>query len=569
MRTTILLPTLAASLIAACSARAPTTEVLAGAADSSAPATAATIAPGDYSALVKRYHTVDMHFDSSALSERQKQLVAKLAEATRLLDELFWEQSDPDGLLLYRSLESSTLPGDRQLRQLLRYNGGRYDLIREHAPFAGAGPHHPGANLYPADLTRAEFDAYVAKHPEQKAALYDSYTVVRRQGDALVAIPYHVAYAKWLGPIVPLLRDAAALSDDASFAKFLRLRADALLSDDYYPSDLAWLDMVKPRIDAIFAPYETYLDDFLGVKTSYGAAVLVRNDAESARLEVFQKYVADVQNALPLAAEDRPSKQGLATPMEVMETPLRGGDLRHGYQAVADNLPNDARVHEQKGTKKIFFRTFLAARTQNVVLPIAQRLLQEDQLKYATADGYMAFVMMHEVSHGNGPAFARTPAGKRDIREAIGTRFSALEESKADVVSLFAVKWLADNGHFPKQQLDDVYGSRVADILRTVRFGVAEAHGLGDIMQFNYYLENGVIRHDAVSGRYGIDFGRLPAVNAALARELLEQEATGDRARTEAWFAKYGSMSAELKAALDKVVDVPVDIDPVSDFKEL
>ncbi len=564
MRTTAsLLSALTLGVLAACSSRTPSDAAPPAAASGAAsPAT-------DYAALVTRFREVAMPFDASGLTPTQQQLVAKLAEATRLLDELYWEQSDPQGLALYRSLESSSTPADQQLRRLLRYNGGRYDLIREHEPFAGAPPHHPGANLYPADLTRAEFDAYVAKHPEQRAALYDPYTLVRRQGDALVAIPYHVAYAQQLAPIVQSLRDAAALSDDTAFAKFLRLRADSLLTDDYFQSDLAWLDLVKPPIDAIFAPYETYIDGFLGVKTSYGAAVLVRNDAASARLEVFQKYVPDVQNALPLAAPDRPSKKGLATPMEVMETPLRGGDLRHGYQAVADNLPNDARVHEQKGTKKIFFRNFMAARTQHVVLPIAQRLLREDQVKYATAEGYLTFVMMHEVSHGNGPAFARTPTGRRDIREAIGPRFSALEESKASVVSLFAVKWLADHGHFPAAQLNDVYGSRIADILRTVRFGIAQAHGQGDIMQFNYYFEHSALRYDAATGRYGIDFARLPGVNADLAKELLEQEATGDRARTEAWFAKYGSMSAELGKALAGTADVPVDIDPVSDFKEL
>ena len=540
-------------LMAACTARTPP----------------ATQSSADYTALLARYHTVQMSFDASTLTDREKQLVAKLAEATRLIDELFWEQSDPEGLALYRSLASSTNAGDQQLRQLLRYNGGRHDLIREHQPFAGAGPRPPGANLYPTDLTRAEFDAYVAKHPEQKAALYDPYTVVRRQGDALVAIPYHVAYAQWLAPIVQSLREAADLSDDAAFRKFLQLRADALMTDDYFQSDLAWLDMVKPRVDVILAPYETYLDDFLGVKTSYGAAVLVRNEPESRTLEAFQKYVPDVQNALPLAAADRPSKKGLATPMEVMETPLRGGDLRHGYQAVADNLPNDARVHEQKGTKKIFFRNFMAARTQNVVLPIAQRLLREDQVKHATAEGYLTFVMMHEVSHGNGPAFARTPAGRRDIREAIGPRASTLEESKADAVSLFAVQWLADHGLFPKDKLPDVYGSRVADLLRTVRFGVAEAHGQGDIMQFNYYVENDALRYDTATGRYAVDFDRLPTVNAGLVKELLEQEATGDRARAEAWFTRYGTMSAELKAALERITDVPVDIDPVSEFAEL
>src|SRR2546423_12262144 len=206
------------------------------------------------------------------------------------------------------------------------------------------------------------------------------------------------------------LRDAAALSSDPAFANFLRLRADALLKDDYFKSDLLWMDLQDPKFDVIFAPYETYLDDVLGVKTSYGAAVLVRNEDESKKLAVYQQYVPDIQDALPLAAADRPSKRGKATPMEVMDAPFRAGDLRHGYQAVADNLPNDPRIHQEKGSKKIFFKNFMDARVTYVVLPIARRLLRPDQASLASGEGYLATTMMHEISHELGPSHARTAA---------------------------------------------------------------------------------------------------------------------------------------------------------------
>ena len=311
-------------------------------------------------------------------------------------------QSDPAGLQLYRQLRGDRSIQARNLRRFLRINGSRFDLIRENAPFVGTTPWPPGRNLYPADLTREEFERYVAAHPDRKAALYDSYSVVVRHGAALDTVPYHVAYRQWLQPMAKLLREAAALSDDAAFAKFLRLRADALLDDDYFQSDLAWLDLDNPKFDVIFAPYESYLDDLIGVRTSYGAAVLVRNDAESRKLDVYRQYVPDIQDALPLAAEDRPSKKGLRSPMEIMEAPLRAGDLRHGYQAVADNLPNDPRVHEQRGSKKIFFKNFMDARVNNVILPIAQQLLRAEQARQASAEGYLACVVMHEISHGLG-----------------------------------------------------------------------------------------------------------------------------------------------------------------------
>src|SRR5258707_1111641 len=206
------------------------------------------------------------------------------------------------------------------------------------------------------------------------------------------------------------------------------------------------MDLEDPKFDVIFAPYETYLDDLLGVKTSYGTAVMVRNPAESSKLAMYKKYVPDIQDALPIAAEDRPSKKGHSTPMEVMDTPFRSGDLRHGYQAVADNLPNDARIHEEKGTKKIFFKNFMDARVNYVVLPIGKRLMREDQAAMATMDGYLAVVLVHEICHGLGPAFARTSAGQGDIRASIGPTFAGLEDAKADVVGLFALNSRMEEG---------------------------------------------------------------------------------------------------------------------------
>jgi hypothetical protein len=503
------------------------------------------------------------------LTQRERHMVDKLVEATRLLDEVFWQQADPEGLTLYRSLVDRTAPEQQRLRRFLRINGGRYDLINDFAPFGGAGPRPPGGTMFPADLSRAEFDAYVAAHPQEKAGLYDELTVVRRQGAALRAIPYHVEYRRWLLPMAKALREAAALSDDPAFAKFLSLRAEALLSDDYFASDLAWLDLKNPKFDLIFAPYETYLDHFLGVKASFGAAVLIRNETESRKLDMFQAFVPDIQDALPLAAEDRPSKHGHASPMEVMDAPYRGGDLRHGYQAVADNLPNDPRVHEQKGSKKIFFKNFMDARVNEVILPIAARLLREDQVKLATAQGYLTGTIMHEIAHGLGPAFARTAAGRQDIRASIGPQFSGLEESKADITGLFGLAWLADHGRYPKAQMPEIYVSHIAGIFRTVRFGVAEAHGRAEMMEFNFLSEHGAIRYDATTQRYSVDVAAMPAAVAALARELLEQEASGDRARAERWFGRYGAMPPQLAQALDQARDVPVDVDPIFDFRDL
>ena len=527
-------------------------------------AAAISVAP-DIDQRLAKWKPVEMPFTDEGLSAREKKLVNELIAASRDLENIYWLQSDPQDIALLKSLKKND-----PLRRLLWIHGSRWDLIDEHKPFIGNDPLPPGRALYPAGITRDEIEAYVKAHPDQKQAIYDERTVVElvsRSPLKLKTTPYHVKYRKWLEPAARHLRNAAAASDDKAFAKFLRDRAKALLTDDYYPSDLEWVQLDNPRFDIIFAPYETYLDDLLGVKTSYGAAVMIRNEEESAKLAVFQKYVPDIQDALPLAAEDRPSKKGHATPMEVMDTPFRAGDLRHGYQAVADNLPNDPRIHEKVGSKKIFFKNFMDARVNYVILPVAKRLMTPQAAARASADGYLAMVMMHEICHGLGPSFARRDGQQVDIRQAIGPLFSGLEEAKADVTGMFALQWLIDHGALPKERLPEYFASYVAGIFRTVRFGIAEAHGRAEMMEFNYLSEQGAIVRTA-DGRYDIVESKMPGAIAALARELLEIEATGDRARGEAWFAKYEKMPAELRQALDRATDIPVDIDPLVPFTE-
>jgi hypothetical protein len=524
-------------------------------------------APTENLALqLAKFRPVQMPFSTTGLSTREVQMVRKLVEAGQYLESAFWRESDPEGLRIYQALANCPGPVEKQIHHYLLINGSRYDLLEGNKPFLAGARYEPGHALYPAGITRKEIEDYVATHPAKKAEIYNPWTVVKRSGKDLVGIPYHVEYKQWLAPAAQALRDAAALSDDKAFANFLRLRADALLTDDYYKSDLAWVDLDNHKFDVIMAPYETYLDDLLGVKTSYGTAVMIRNPGESAKLTTYKKYAAAIQDALPLAAADKPSNAGHPTPMEVMDTPYRSGDLRHGYQAVADNLPNDPRIHAEKGTKKIFFKNFMDARVNYVVLPVGKLLMREDQAALPSMDGYLAVVVMHEMSHGLGPAYAHVNGKQADIRESIGPIYSGLEEAKADIVGLYGLDWLMNKGVLPKSRARDYYASHVAGIFRTVRFGVSEAHSKAEMMEFNYFAEQGAITHDARTGRYAIDFAKIPGAVASLAKELLEIEATGNRNRAEAWFNKYGTMPADLKAALDKTGSVPVDIDPITSF---
>ncbi|HZS51688.1 MAG TPA: Zn-dependent hydrolase [Bryobacterales bacterium] len=538
------------------------------AASRSVPTAKALKVTPDLEQRLAKWQPVRMPFNAAGLSVRERQMIEKLVRACQYLDDIYWRQSDPQGLALYKSLAASRTPRNQQLRRMLMINGGRFDLLDENRPFAGTEPMPPGRGFYPEGLTREQIEKYVQQHPEKKAEIYSPYTVVRRRGRELAGVPYHQVYKAFLDPAAQTLREAAALSDDPAFARFLQLRAAALLSDDYYESDLAWVDLEDPKFDLIFAPYETYLDDLLGVKGSYGAAVLIRDEEQSRKLAEYQKYVPEIQDALPLPPQDRPSKRGHSTPMEVMDAPFRAGDLRHGYQAVADNLPNDPRIHQAKGTKKIFFKNFMDARVNYIILPVARLLMRPDQAAKASAEGYLTFVMLHEISHGLGPAYARKQGKQADIREAIGPIFSALEEAKADVVGLFGLHWMMRQGALPTQRSEEYYASYVAGVLRSVRFGPGEAHGQAEMMEFNVLAQEKAVARDASTGRYVIDYRRMPGALERLAKELLEIEASGDRDRAENWFQRYGAMSPELKEALQAASGIPVDIDPIFSFAE-
>ena len=513
--------------------------------------------------MLAQWKPVEMPYRAETLTPRERQEVDKLVAASRQIELIYWQQSDPTGFELYKTTT------DPELKRALFINGSRFDLLDDNKPFVGTKPIPPGRNLYPEGLTSAQIEAYVKAHPSEKDAIYSPYTVLRWQagkpGTKLEAIPYHVAFRQWLEPAAKSLREAADLSPDKDFAQFLRMRADALLSDNYYPSDLKWLDLKNPKIDVIFAPYEVYLDDVLGVKTSYEAAILIRNDAASAKLALYQKYVPEIQDALPLPAADKPSKRGQQTPMEVVDAPFRTGDLLHGYQAVADNLPNDPRIHATKGTKKIFFKNFMDARVNFVILPLAKYLMPESQAAQASGDGSLTTVVLHEISHGLGPAYSRVHGTETPITEAIGPVYSALEEAKADVVGMYGVAWLMDHGALPKSRSQEYYASYLADIFRTVRYGVAEAHGRAEMMEFNYLIEQKAVNR--VAGKYSVDFARIPGAIASLSKELLTIEATGDRARAEAWFKRYDKMPPELAQALQPASKLPVEIWPEFSFQ--
>jgi len=535
----------------------------------SVPSGAQLKTPADLSHRIDCWHTVEMPFRTKGLTSREIKMIGKLVDAAREIDSIYWRQSDPYALTLQSQLKASHAIRDRQILRYLFINGGQYDLLDGNRSFITGEPSPAGRGLYPLDATRQSVETYAQVHPASHSELYSPYTLVRSMGADLVGLSYRTAFRMQLMAAATDLNEAAALSDDSAFAAYLRARAEALLTDDYYKSSLLWLNLKSPKVDLILAPDLVYLDRLLGVKTSYGAAILIRNEEESSKLELFQQYIPQIQQSLPLSAEDKPEKQGQLSPMEVVDSPFRTGDFLHGYQSVAATLPLDSRIHAEDGTKKVFFKNFVDASVSHVVLPLAHMMMDPSQSTLPTANGYFTVVIMHEISHDLGPTTARVDCKPIPIREALGPIYSPLEEAKADVTGMYSIHWLIEHDALPKSREQEFYASYLAGVLHSVRFGNSEAHGRAQLMEFNYLLEKGAIiphagtlSHGTARVVFALDYAKLATSIDSLNKELLEMEATGNRQRAEQWFARYGSVPESLRSALESTQYLPVDIFP-------
>ncbi|MCI0408833.1 MAG: Zn-dependent hydrolase, partial [Acidobacteria bacterium] len=414
-----------------------------------------------------------------------------------------------------------------------------------------------------ADLTRKEFEDYVTAHPEQREALLSGLTVVKRKGKELVAVPYHEEYARWLEPAAKELEAAAAASASASFRRYLTSKAKALRDDKYFQTDCDWIDLKDSPYELVLGPFEVYEDQLMGIKTSYEASVAVRDVQESTRLAAYIAHLQELEDNLPYPEADRRKVAGLASPMVVVRDIYRGGDLRVGYQAAATNLPNDPKVHEKKGSKKIFWKNVFEARVDKVILPISKELMEPSQAKLVTARGVFEDVLMHELCHALGPRYVRGTDEKVPVNQKLGDLYSAIEELKATVAGLVSMAWFFDQGIMPKTTEQEHYASYLGSILRAVRFGVGEAHGRASIVELNFLQERGAIRRDPATARWSVDASKMRGALRELTGQVLEIERAGDRAAAEALFAKYGSISPELAKDLERARSVPVEIEPI------
>lgn len=498
--------------------------------------------------LLDKYTTVQLTADLGHLSDNQKEMVKTLIEAARIMDGLFWYEAygDKEALL-------AAMPND-QYREFTRINYGPYDRLDNNQPFVdGVGPKPAGANFYPEDMTKEEFEA---ADLEGKASLY---TFVRRDDEGnLMTIPYHEQFAEEVQRASNLLEEAASLAEDPGLKEYLSLRAEALLDDEYQPSDLAWMDMKNNPIDVVIGPIETYEDQLFGYKAAHEAYVLIKDMEWSDRLAKYATFLPALQEGLPVDAAYKQDKPGRDADLNAYDVVFYAGDCNSGSKTIAINLPNDEEVQQQKGSRRLQLKNAMRAKFDKIMIPIAEELITEEQRSHITFDAFFGNTMFHEVAHGLG--IKNTLDGSGTVREALKEHASALEEGKADILGLYMIKQLHDQGELTGD-LKDYYVTFMAGIFRSVRFGASSAHGKANMIRFNYFAEQGAFER-LEDGTYRVDFDKLEAASESLSQLILTLQGDGDYDGVAQLVADKGVIKAQLQSDLDRLsaAGIPVDI---------
>ena len=549
----LLLPLLA--LAFACQT-ATTTTTPTPAATAPAAKAALTAAP-DVAQRLAQLPRTTVAYDMSQLSESDRAVVAKLIEASKQIDEIYWRQVSEENPKWREQLAKQGGPA----YDYFIANKGPWDRLKSDEPFIGTMKKPEGAGFYPSDITKEEFEKYVAAHPNQKDELTGLLTIVRRDGVNFVGIPYSAYYADFLKPAADRLREAAALTTDASLRTFLTKRADAFLNDNYQDSDMAWMDL-NGSLEVVIGPYEVYEDELFNYKASYEAFICAVDAAESAKLASYAKALPDMERNLPEPEEYRNPNRGSESPIKVVQELYTAGDARRGVQTAAFNLPNDEVVREKKGSKKVLLKNVINAKYKQSGNPIAQRVLDESQLPMLSFDAFFDQILFHELSHGLGPGMITLNGERVDSRLPLKNLYSTIEESKADVLGLWNIVYAQQHNLLAGYGENQLYATYAGLMFRSLRFGIGEAHGRGSALQWNWLREKGGIVPSA-NGRYKVDFAKFRDGIKSLATELLTIEATGDYNRANTLLEKYGVETAEMRAVNAKLTDIPVDITPV------
>ena len=499
---------------------------------------------------VQQYAPFTLKTDMEKLTPQERELVGIFIDIAKVMDDLFWEQSfGTENRKKLREIK------DPAIKNYAEIHYGAWDRLDAEKPFVpGYGAKPAGANFYPTDMTKAEFDKL--DDPMKTS----QYTILRRNAKGKIdVIPYHKAYEKQLARVDELLDKAINLAEDEGLRKYLEVRREALKTDDYYESDMVWMDMKKSRLDFVFGPIENYEDGLFGYKTAYEAFVLVKDEKWSEDLARFTQMLPELQKNLPCDPKYKKEVPGTDSDLNVYDVIYYAGDCNAGSKTIAINLPNDERVHLAKGTRRLQLKNAMEAKFNTIMLPIANLMISKDQLKNIKFDAFFSNVCYHEVAHGLG--IKNTISGKGNVRQALQNQYSAWEEAKADICGLYIVQSLIEKKEITNITIEDAYVTFIAGILRSVRFGATEAHGIANMMCFNYMQDHGAFKRDK-DGRYVIDVKKMRTALEGWAALVIKTEGDGDYEVARKYAAKNGVVRPDLAKDLKAIekANIPIDI---------
>jgi hypothetical protein len=517
------------------------------------------------SAKISRFAPTTLTADTTSLSPNDRQALLKIIAAAKLYDPLYLRQIWGGNETLLKKLQADKSPPGGLRLHYFMINKGPWSQLDGNEPFIeGVPPRPPQANFYPDDMTKDEFNAWLnTLSPADKEKATGYFYVIRRDANGkLKPVPYSEEYREFLEPAAKLLREAAALTTNNTLKDFLNKRAAAFASNDYYDSDVAWMDLDAP-IDVTIGPYETYEDELFGYKAAFEAYVTLRDEAESAKLVKFSQYLQEIEDHLPIDAKYRNPKLGSASPMRVVNEVFSAGEGNSGVQTAAFNLPNDERVVKEKGSKRIMLKNVQDAKFNKTLIPISRVVLDPAQQKDLAFDAFFTHILMHELMHGLGPHNITVDGHATTVRLQLKDQYSAVEEAKADMTGLWALQYLIDKGVIDKSMQRTLYTTNLASMFRSVRFGITEAHGRGVAMQFNYLTDEGAIRFNDKTGTFSVDEAKIRDAVRKLTHDLMTIEAEGSYEKAKALLDKYAVIRPQMKSAFDKLNSVPVDIEPI------
>src|SRR6476646_317507 len=525
-----------------------------------------TVCDPELAKKIARFAPTTLTANTAVLAPGDRKALGKIIEAARLLDPLFLRQVWSGNQELQKKLETDKSAMGRQRLHYFLINDGPWSRLDNNEPFIENVPHEkpPQAGFYPDDITKDEFNSWLAGLPgsEKEKATGYFYTIRRDAAGKLTSVPYNQEYREFLEPAAKLLREAAALTTNTTLKNFLEKRAAAFLSNDYYESDVAWMDLDSP-IDLTMGPYETYEDELFGYKAGFEAYVTLRDEAESAKLKKFSGYLQELENNLPIDPKYRNPKLGAASPIRVVNEVFSAGEGNSGVQTAAFNLPNDERVVKEKGSKRIMLKNVQDAKFNKTLIPISRVVLTAADQRKLSFESFFTHILTHELMHGLGPHNINVNGQATTVRLQLKDKYSAIEEAKADVTGLWALQYLIDKGVIPKTMQRTLYTTYLASMFRSVRFGINEAHGRGVAMQFNYFTDDGAIKYNEQTGKFSVDESKIRDAVRKLTSELLTLEAEGSYDKARALLVKFAVIRPPMRNALDKLKDVPVDIEPV------